>query len=87
MSAGINSVLSTTHRQNYLVPPRSHRCNNALLNMLEVFEFEGIAKHCNALAYGEIVTQTVAQDLRAKIIGAGGQPGLLCWLALHLDPA
>ncbi|HEX3640157.1 MAG TPA: hypothetical protein VHV10_02585 [Ktedonobacteraceae bacterium] len=24
-SAGINSVLFTTHRQNYLVPPRSHR--------------------------------------------------------------
>jgi hypothetical protein len=23
--AGINSVLFTTHRQNYLVPPRSHR--------------------------------------------------------------
>jgi hypothetical protein len=60
---------------------------NALLNTLEVFEFEGIAKHRNALAHGEIVTQTVAQDLRAKIIGAGGQPGLLCWLALHLDPA
>lgn len=60
---------------------------NALLNTLEVFEFEGIAKHRNALAHGEIVTQTVAQDLRAKIIGAGGQPGLLSWLALHLDPA
>jgi hypothetical protein len=25
-SAGINSVLYTTHRQNYLVPPRRHRC-------------------------------------------------------------
>jgi hypothetical protein len=25
-NAGINSVLFTTHRQNYLVPPRSHRC-------------------------------------------------------------
>jgi hypothetical protein len=24
-SAGINSVLFTTHRQNYLVPPRRHR--------------------------------------------------------------
>jgi hypothetical protein len=24
-NAGINSVLFTTHRQNYLVPPRSHR--------------------------------------------------------------
>jgi hypothetical protein len=24
--AGINSVLHTTHRQNYLVPPRRHRC-------------------------------------------------------------
>jgi hypothetical protein len=23
--AGINSVLNTTHRQNYLVPPRRHR--------------------------------------------------------------
>jgi hypothetical protein len=23
--AGINSVLFTTHRQNYLVPPRRHR--------------------------------------------------------------
>jgi len=23
--AGINSVLQTTHRQNYLVPPRRHR--------------------------------------------------------------
>jgi hypothetical protein len=23
--AGINSVLHTTHRQNYLVPPRRHR--------------------------------------------------------------
>jgi hypothetical protein len=22
---GLNSVLRTTHRQNYLVPPRSHR--------------------------------------------------------------
>ena len=26
LHAGINSVLHTTHRQNYLVPPRRHRC-------------------------------------------------------------
>jgi hypothetical protein len=24
--AGINAVLFTTHRQNYMVPPRRHRC-------------------------------------------------------------
>jgi hypothetical protein len=24
-SAGINAALTTTHRQNYLIPPRAHR--------------------------------------------------------------
>ena len=60
---------------------------DALLKALEDFKYEEIANYRNALAHGDLVTRSVAEDLRNKIIGVGGQLGLLSWLALHLDPA
>jgi hypothetical protein len=41
----------------------------------------------NHLAHGEPIAQNVAKALRETIIGDGGQPGILCWLVEHLEPA
>jgi hypothetical protein len=41
----------------------------------------------NHLAHGEATPRTEAQAIRGLLIGSRGDPGVLCWLAEHLDPA
>ena len=39
----------------------------------------------NTLAHGGAITQAMAQTLREIVIGDRHTPGVLCWLAEHLD--
>ena len=41
----------------------------------------------NMLAHGEAISKEVALNLRESVIGTRYKPGILCWLAEHLDPA
>ena len=41
----------------------------------------------NHLAHGEATPRAEAQVIRSLLIGSRGEPGVLCWLAEHLDPA
>jgi hypothetical protein len=41
----------------------------------------------NRLAHGEATTQPEAEAIRTLLIGTRSRPGVLCWLAEHLDPA
>jgi hypothetical protein len=47
---------------------------------------ENVAKNRNTLAHGGPIPQSTAQELRDAIIGRKGKPGILCWLAEHLEP-
>jgi hypothetical protein len=46
-----------------------------------------IAHQRNKLAHGEATVQSAAEAIRTLIIGTRRQPGVLCWLAEHLDVA
>ena len=39
----------------------------------------------NTLAHGGAITKDMAQALREIVIGDRNTPGVLCWLAEHLD--
>lgn len=41
----------------------------------------------NLLAHGEAISKEIASVLRESVIGTRNKPGILCWLAEHLDPA
>jgi hypothetical protein len=47
---------------------------------------ENVAKNRNTLAHSGLIPQSTAQDLRDVIIGRKDKPGILCWLAEHLEP-
>ena len=47
---------------------------------------EGITARRNKLAHGEAVSQADARALRDTIIGTKEKPGILLWLAEHLEP-
>ncbi len=47
---------------------------------------ENVAKNRNTLAHGGPIPQSTAQKLRDVIIGRKDKPGILCWLAEHLEP-
>jgi hypothetical protein len=47
---------------------------------------ENVAMYRNDLAHGERVDQSIARQLRETIIGRRNSPGILCWIAEHLQP-
>jgi len=59
-------------------------------------EFEQIIQHMldenikdkrNLLAHGGAVTAEIASSLRDSIIGDLNKPGVLCWLAIYVEPS
>lgn len=47
---------------------------------------ENVVNHRNALAHGGAISEGIATQLRASIIGKPKDPGILCWIAEHLEP-
>ena len=47
---------------------------------------ENVAMNRNKLAHGGPIPQSIAKELRDVIIGRKDKPGILCWLAEHLEP-
>jgi len=48
---------------------------------------ESVSSKRNKLAHGEAISKEVAASLRDIVIGNMNQPGILRWLAEHVDPA
>lgn len=47
----------------------------------------GLKDKRNRLAHGEATPREEAQAIRSLLIGSRSEPGVLCWLAEHLDGA
>lgn len=60
-----------------------HEFENILVRLVN----SNVFAHRNHLAHGEPIQQQIAETIRETIIGHAGQPGVLRWLAEHLDPA
>jgi len=59
---------------------------NDFTTMMQRLATERVDKYRNLLAHGDPVSREIAQSLRNSILGKKNQPGILPWLAEHLEP-
>jgi hypothetical protein len=60
--------------------------DKAFIAIIERMIQEKVVDNRNALAHGGPISEDVAIKLRDSIIGKLNQPGILCWMAEHLEP-
>ena len=59
---------------------------NDFTTMMQRLATERVDKYRNLLAHGDPVSREIAQSLRNSILGKKISPGILPWLAEHLEP-
>jgi len=64
----------------------SHSDMQEFTTIIGRMDSEHIADNRNKLAHSNPIPQAIAQELRDAIIGHKKKPGVLCWLAEHLEP-